>query len=333
MNPDICVVIEHLRRQVADISYVMLAAARVMAKATGGRVIAVLLGHDIEPLSSDLAADRVLYMEHSAFADFSSDAYQRALENLIKEPLRMPRAVLFGDTTIGGDVAAWLSAHLSLPLVSACRTVRAEGGAIKFVSQICGGKLMAEGDLPEPTALVMMVPGGYKPEQGRAAQPPELVRIDAPALDDLRVSVKEYIEPAVGDVDIAREQILISIGRGIQNQDNVELAEELARALGGVVCASRPVIDQGWLTPTRLVGKSGKAVKPKLYLALGISGAPEHVEAIGDSDMIVAINTDSTAPIFDTAKFGSSIDMLDLLPVLTEQVQAAKGLRGHRGEG
>jgi electron transfer flavoprotein alpha subunit len=93
--------------------------------------------------------------------------------------------------------------------------------------------------------------------------------------------LKEYIEPAVGDVDIAKEAILVSIGRGIQNQDNIELAEELAKALGGVVCASRPVIDQGWLPPTRLVGKSGKAVKPRLYLALGISGAPEHIEAIG----------------------------------------------------
>lgn len=323
MNPDIYVVIEHLRRRVSDISYVMLAAARVMANATGGKVIAILLGHDVEPLASDLAADRVLYVEHPAFADFSSDAYQRALESLLKE--KSPRAVLFGDTTIGGDVAAWLSAHLSLPLVSACRTVRAEGETIKFVSQICGGKLMAEGNLPAPIALVMMVPGGYKPEQGRTTQPPALERLDAPALDDLRVSVKEYIEPAVGDVDIAREPILVSIGRGIQNQDNVELAEELAKALGGVVCASRPVIDQGWLPQTRLVGKSGKAVKPKLYLALGISGAPEHVEAVGDSEMIVAINTDATAPIFDIAKFGSAIDMLDLLPVLTEKVQQAKG--------
>jgi len=323
MNPDIFIVIEHLRRQVADISYVMLAAAREMAKATNGKVIAVLLGHDIEPLASDLAADRVLYMEHSVFADFSSDAYQRALENLVGE--HKPRAMLFGDTTMGGDVAPWLSTRLALPLVSACRTLRAENASIKFVSQICGGKMMAEGDLPGPTALVMMVPGGFKPEQGCTTQSPELVRVDAPALDDLRVSVKEYIEPAVGDVDVAREKILVAIGRGVQNKDNVELAEELASALGGVVCASRPVIDQGWLAPTRLVGKSGKAVKPKLYLALGISGAPEHVEAIDNSDMIVAINTDTTAPIFDIAKFGASIDMLDLLPILTEKVQQAKG--------
>ncbi|MCX7838376.1 MAG: electron transfer flavoprotein subunit alpha/FixB family protein [Anaerolineae bacterium] len=323
MSHDVFVIIEHLRGKVSDISYVMLAAARSIASATNGKVIAVLLGHDAESLARDLAADRVLYIEHAAFADFSSDAYQRTLENLIKE--HAPRAVLFGDTTIGGDVAAWLSTRLNLPLVSACRTLRADDGTLKFVSQICGGKMMAEGDLPAPTALVMMVPGGYKPEQGRAAQPPEIARVDAPALADLRVATKGYIEPAVGDVDISKEPILVSIGRGIQNQDNIELAEDLAKALGGVVAGSRPVIDQGWLSSTRLVGKSGKAVKPKLYLALGISGAPEHVEAIGDSEMIIAINTDPNAPIFSLAKYGAQMDILDLMPVLTEKVQQARG--------
>lgn len=322
MNPDIFVVIEHLRGHVADISYVMLAAARSLANATGGKVVAVLLGYDVESLARDFAADRVLYIEHATFADFSPDAYQRTLENLIQE--HTPRAVLFGDTTIGGDVAAWLSTRLGLPLISACRTVRAEGETLKFISQICGGKLMAEGDLPAPSVLVLMVPGGYKPEQGRATQAPDIARVSAPALADLRVTLKEYIEPAVGDVDITKEPILVSVGRGIQNQDNIELAEELARALGGVVCASRPVVDQGWLAPTRLVGKSGKAVKPKLYLALGISGAPEHVEALGGAEMIIAINTDPAAPIFNLAKYGVQMDLLDLMPVLTEKVQAAR---------
>ncbi len=323
MNPDIFVVIEHLRGEVADISYVMLAAAHEMANATGGKVTAVMLGYHVEPLASNLAAERVLYMEHPVFADFVPDAYQRALGDLIQK--QTPRAVLFGDTTMGGDMAAWLSAHLALPLVSACRILRADGERIKFVSQVCGGKVMAEGDLPSPSALVMMVPGGFKPEQGRTTQPPALERIEAPTLDDLRVAVKDYVEPAVGDVDIGKERILVSVGRGIQNQDNVEMAEELAQALGGVIAGSRPVIDQGWLASTRLVGKSGKSVKPKLYLALGISGAPEHVEAIERSEMIVAINTDASAPIFDLAQFGAQIDLLDLLPVLTEKVGQARG--------
>ena len=323
MSQDIWVVIEHLRAQVADISYVMLAAARVLAQGTGGKVIAVLLGNDVKELANTLAADQVWYVEHLAFADFASDAYHKTLEGLVRE--RAPRAVLFGDTSIGGDVAGWLSSRLSLPLVSSCRNVRVESGALKFVSQICGGKMMAEGDLPALTALVMMVPGGFKPEQGRGATPPEVTQLPAPTLEGLRVKVKEYVEPAMGDVDIAKEPIIVAVGRGVQNKDNLESAEELAKALGGVVCASRPVIDQGWLPLTRLVGKSGKRVKAKLYLALGISGAPEHVEAVTDSEMIIAINTDPAAPIFDIAKYGATVDMLDLAPVLTEKVQEAKG--------
>ena len=135
--------------------------------------------------------------------------------------------------------------------------------------------------------------------------------------------MKQYIEPEAGDVDISKEPILISVGRGVQTEDNIELAEELADALGGVVCASRPVVDQGWLSTTRLVGKSGMQVKPKLYLALGISGAPEHVEAITGSEMIIAINTDPAAPIFDVAQYGAEVDMLDLMETLIEQIEDA----------
>jgi electron transfer flavoprotein alpha subunit len=118
--------------------------------------------------------------------------------------------------------------------------------------------------------------------------------------------------------------LIIAVGRGIQNKDNIELAEELAQAIGGVVCGSRPVIDQGWLPISRLVGKSGKQVKPKVYFAMGISGAPEHVEAITQSDTIIAINTDPKAPIFDVAKYGVETDLFDLVEALTEQVRQAK---------
>jgi electron transfer flavoprotein alpha subunit len=137
--------------------------------------------------------------------------------------------------------------------------------------------------------------------------------------------LKQYIEPESGDVDISKEPLLISVGRGIQNQDNISLAEELAQVLGGVVCASRPVVDQGWLPTSRLVGKSGSTVKPKLYLAIGISGAPEHVEAITSSDVIIAINTDPAAPIFNIAKYGTTADLFDLVPALTERLKQIKG--------
>jgi len=167
-----------------------------------------------------------------------------------------------------------------------------------------------------------MLAGGYKAEAGK--QPPVVETVAAPALDALRISIKQYIEPDTSDVDISKEPMLVSVGRGVQNKDNIELANELAEALGGQVCASRPVVDQGWMPTTRLVGKSGKRVKPKVYLALGISGAPEHVEGMGDSDVIVAVNTDPNAPIFNIAKYGTTIDMFELLPVLTEKVRQSR---------
>jgi electron transfer flavoprotein alpha subunit len=320
MNQDTYVVIEHLRGQVAEISYVMLAGARTLAKSFGGDVVAILLGHQSQGLAGNLSADKVIYLNHPALADFTSDAYQKVLTELIGKD--QPRVVLFGSTSIGTDLASTLSIKLGLPMVSSCRSFSAEG---KFISQICGGKIMAEGELPGPSALVTVVPGGYKAEQGQSTQAPAITQIEAPSLESLRVSLAGYIEPESGDVDIAKESILVSVGRGIQNQDNIVLAEELAQALGGVVSGSRPVIDQGWLVTSRLVGKSGKHVKPKVYLALGISGAPEHAEAITDSGAIIAINTDPAAPIFNIAKYGSEIDLFDLVEVLTAQVKAAKG--------
>jgi electron transfer flavoprotein alpha subunit len=319
MSQDIFVVIEHLRGQVADSSYVMLAGARQLAQSSSGGVAAVLLGQNAQGMAKDLAADKVLYVDHAMLAEFTSEAYQVVLAGLIQE--QAPRAVLFGHSSIGMDIASGLSARLGIPVVSSVRSFTADG---KFVSQICGGKIMAEGDLPGPTALVTMVPGGYKSELGQSAQAPAVTTVAAPALDNLRVSLKQYIEPDTSDVDIAKEKMLVSVGRGIQNKDNIELANELAAALGCAVSASRPVVDQGWIPTTRLVGKSGKRVKPKVYLALGISGAPEHVEGMGESEVIVAINTDVNAPIFNIAKYGTTVDMFDLLPVLTDKVKQAK---------
>ena len=318
MNQDIYVVIEHLQGKVADISYIALAAARDLTQETGGQVVGVLLGNKAQELANTLAADKILYADHAALAEFTADAYQKTVAGLIAE--NEPRAVLFGNTTIGADVASVLSARLSLTLVSSCLHI--DGG--KLTSQICGGKIMAECELAETTTLVTVIPGGYKVEQGQNEKSLEITTFDVPALDDLRVILRKYIEPEVGDVDISKEPILISVGRGIQTEDNIELAEELAELLGGTVCASRPIVDQGWLPTSRMVGKSGKTVKPKLYLALGISGAPEHVEGMSESEVIVAVNMDPNAPIFDIATYGVEFDFFDLIDPLLEKVEEAK---------
>jgi electron transfer flavoprotein alpha subunit len=322
VKQDIYVLVEHLRGQVQDISYTMLAAARSIANEAGGSVVAILLSYQAQEMANDLAANRVLYYDHSLLADFISPAYQQILTGLILDD--RPRLVLFGDTSVGAEVAGGLSARLGLPLVSYCRSIHSQDGALKYTSQICGGKIMVEGVIPGPTALVTMIPGAYKAELGKSANPPVVVWKDDISLEDQPVRLTRYIEADTSDVDIARESILVSVGRGIQNPDNLPMVQELADALGGVVSSSRPVVDMGWLPTTRLVGKSGKRVKPKVYLALGISGAPEHTEAIADSGMILAVNTDPEAPIFNLANYGAIIDLLDLVPALTESVKLAR---------
>lgn len=319
MTQDIFVVVEHLRGQVMEISYVMLAAARKLAGITGGQVVAVLLGHNAQPLAQGLGADRVLYGDDAALADSAPTAYQQVLQTLIAE--RQPRAVLMGNTSVGADVASGVAAKLDLPVIGSCLTISEDG---TLVSRICGGKIMAETELPQGTAFVTMIPGGFAPEGGQSSQPAPVETLSLPPMAEQRITLKQYIEPEAGDVDISKESILVAVGRGIQNQDNMELAEALAQALGGVVCASRPVVDQGWLPTSRLVGKSGKAVKPKLYLAMGISGAPEHMEALSTVDVLIAINMDPGAPIFQSAKYGVEADLFEVVPALTEKIQQAK---------
>ena len=320
MSQDIYVVVEHLQGKVADISYLMLAAASELAQGSGGDVVGLLLGHECRELARDLDAKRVIYVEHTALTEFSSDAYLKVLATIVEED--NPRAVLIGNTSIGAGIASVLSARFDLPLVGLCREFDGNG---RFISQICGGKIMAEGNLPGPAALVTMIPGGYDLADGHSQTPPAIATRTAPNLDDLRVTMVEYLEPEVGDVDIAAESILIAVGRGVQTQDNIEFVEELADLLNAEICGSRPIVDQGWLPTSRLVGKSGNSVKPDLYLAMGISGAPEHVEAITDSKMIIAINTDPDAPIFDIASYGAEVDMLDLTEYLIEALEEIKG--------
>jgi electron transfer flavoprotein alpha subunit len=181
--------------------------------------------------------------------------------------------------------------------------------------------MLADVQVGGSPAILMVLPGSYRPTTQAGEG-----RVESRAMPALAgpgaVCFEELIQPEGGDVDITRQEILVAVGRGIQQKENLELAEELAAAMGGAVCASRPVIDQGWLPATRQVGKSGMTVKPKCFLALGISGAPEHIEGMKDSELIVAVNTDPNAPIFDVAHYGVVADMLDLVPALTEAMKA-----------
>lgn len=323
MTADVLYLVEHLKHEITDITYVTAAAARSICSHSGGEVKAILLGHEAETLAERLDADQVLYIDHEALAEFTPEAYIRAVSSVLVS--HKPRVVLFGDSSIGAEVGGGLSARMELPLVSGCITLDAGAEKLRFRSRLCGGKLTAEGELPEPMTLVTMIPGGYRPESSPPSGAPKVVRLDAPDLTGLRVTLREYFEPDVSDVDISKAKILVSVGRGFGREDDLEMAHELAAALGGTVSSSRPIVDHGWLPTSRLVGKSGKHVKPSVYLAIGISGAPEHVEGMSDSDLIVAINTDPTAPIFETADYGAEMDLFDLVPALTKKLAVPEG--------
>jgi electron transfer flavoprotein alpha subunit len=317
---EIYVLIEHLRGQVSDISHTMLAAARSAAQAVDGQTVAILIGNDVKGLAGELDADQALCMEHADLAEYNPDLYLQAIDHLLAD--QSPSLLLLGHTTIGMDLASVLAIKHGWPLVSQVWKLTHDSGELGFISQICGGKLLAEGSFNSPTNLVTMVPGGYKPEGEKAS--PAIEQVDAPDFAPSPIQLIEYIEPEPGDVDISQIDILVAVGRGIGREDEIEMAEELAQALGGEVCASRPVVDQGWLPTSRLVGKSGRNVKPKLYLALGISGAPEHIEAITDLESVIAINSDPNAPIFHLARFGCVADLFDVVPSLLEKLEKAQ---------
>ena len=324
MSHDIFALVEHLDGKLSEISFELVGKGRELASATGGRLCAVLLGSGVKPLAAELgAADAVLVMEHAALAAYTPEAYMRALRALVEA--KAPRAFLTSSTAIGMDQSAGLSASLGWPLAAYAKDVSLEGGTLKAVSQIYGGKILAETELRGDHAIIAFLAGASPAEKGRAAKSPAVEEVAPPAgLESARTRFKRLIVPEAGDVDITKEAVLVSVGRGIQSQDNLALALELAEALGASVSASRPIIDQGWLPKTRQVGKSGMTVKPRLYLAVGISGAPEHLEGMRGAETIVAINTDAAAPIFGAAHYGAVADLFDLLPLLTEKVKAAR---------
>jgi electron transfer flavoprotein alpha subunit len=321
MCGEVCVVAETLRGRVTDITFTMLAAGRRLADGLKTKLTALVIGHEVARPAGELgAADRVVCIEHPTLADFNPDAHLCILAGVLEK--HTPRLILFGHTAMGTDVACGVAQRLHWPVATSCRTFSLSAGAVQYSAPTCGGKLIATGPLPEPTCVVTVMPGGYKVDEGRRGRAPVLETIAPPAgFEQVRTRFKQYIEPPAADVDITREAVLVSVGRGIQNQDNIAAAEKLAKALGGVVSGSRPVVDQGWLPTPRLVGKSGKQVKPKLYLAIGISGAPEHLEGVPEAELMLAINTDAKAPIFDVAHFGTTCNALELMPALAEKFE------------
>jgi len=324
MAGNVWVVAEQWKGSVSDATYEALALGRDLAEGLGARLEAVLLGQGVRALADSLGrADAVLYVDHPALAEGTGEQTSRALAALAAE--RSPALILVPTTNVSWDLLGLLPARLGVPLVNFCRQATASGGAVEFSSLLYGGKMAATLTAGDGTVVVAVLPGVRPAEAGKGGPPPQVEEVAVAFEAGDGVRWLEYEEPEAGDVDITQQEFLVAVGRGISNEANVEVAEELAAALGGAVCGSRPVIDQGWLPLVRQVGKSGVTVKPRLYVAAGISGAPEHVEGMKDAELIVAVNTDPGAPIFSVAHYGIVEDATDVLEALAEAVSKRKG--------
>lgn len=322
MQEPILVLAEHLRGDVADITYEMLGIGRKLADELKVPICSVVFGKDTASVASQLGvADSVYVLDHPQLDMPSPDVVAALLKTLIEQ--KNISLVLIGGTNVSTGIGAKLSFRLNRPFVNFCRNIRVEDSSLILTSQLFGGKILSDVRLAQNRGVVSVYPGSFPSDLGKKDAKPSVEKLDLP-IEETKVVFKQYIEPEAGDVDITKQDVLVSIGRGIANVDNIAIAEELANILGGAVCASRPVIDQGWLPLSRQVGKSGMTVKPKLYLSLGISGAPEHVEGMKDSGLIVSINTDPNAPIFGVSHYGVCADIFDVLPTLIEEMKAHK---------
>ena len=313
MSNDILVITEHMDGKFSDVSFEMVGKAKELASALDGQAVAVVVGGGVS--SNVFASDSTIHVDDAALSNFNPEAYGKVIEALVKE--KSPKVVMFGWTVTGMDVAAWLSARTGAPLAAYAKDVRAEGGGIVVSSQVYGGKLIAEVAPEGDMAIVACLAGSFPVEAGQGSTAATTMASPVDAVS-LKVKFVEAIKPAGGDVDITAQAKLVSIGRGIGGKENVELAEELAKALGATVSASRPVVDAGWLPRTRQVGKSGLKVKPKLYFMLGISGAPEHLEGMKSAELIIAVNTDKKAPIFNVAHYGATADLFEVAEAMLE---------------
>ena len=322
---EVFVLAEHRKGDLRDITFDLLSKGRQLADKSGAELTALVLGRNVESFSATMAnyADRVLVVEDDALRNFNSDAYQTVLAQLISE--RKPLMTLIGHTAFGLDLAPSLATQLDAALVTDCIDVDIDGDRITAVRPTYGGKVRANVLLREAANRIMTIQYGNAPSPQQRASSGEIVKLSSPLTGDFPYKkFLEYVDTSAGEVDISQGEIIVSVGRGIGDPKNIPLVEELVSALGGVLACSRPVVDKKWLPKARQVGISGKTVQPKLYLAIGISGAFQHISAIKGAGMVVAINKDPEAPIFRVADYGIVGDLFTVVPALTEKVVKAR---------
>jgi electron transfer flavoprotein alpha subunit len=307
------------------VSFETLAAAQQIAQQMNGTLSAVVIGKGVAPLAEELAAtqvEEVLLVEHELLAQYTPDGFTIALRRVIEDA--KPDLVLLPHTYQVRDFAPKLAASLQKGMIGDCIGYRSEGGKLIFVRQMFQGRTSADVVFAGAAPWIASFQAGAfradlvaKNPSGKA--PVKLVAIDLKP-EQIRTKPLELFREAKQAVDLTQAPILVSIGRGIKAPENIALAEKLATAIGGELCASRPICDEGWLPMDRQIGSSGQTVAPKLYLAIGISGAIQHVVGMKGSRTIAAINKDQNAPIFEVADYGVVGDLFEIVPALIEEL-------------
>jgi electron transfer flavoprotein alpha subunit len=292
-------------------------------------VSAAVVGKAVEALAAELAGEnveQVLRVEHDLLESYTPDGFCVALKQVIEAA--KPDLVLFPHTYQVRDFAPKLAATLGKGMIGDCIGYRNDGGKLVFVRQMFQGKTAADVSfVGEGPWFASFQSGAFRADQVAAAEggakPIQKVNIELKA-EQIRTKPLELFKEAKSAVDLTQAPLIVAIGRGIKSPENIPQAEAVAKAMGAEIAASRPICDEGWLPMERQIGSSGQTVAPKLYLALGISGAIQHVVGMKGARTIVAINKDQNAPIFEIADYGVIGDIFEIMPALTEELQKAK---------
>ena len=307
----------------------LLTPGKMMAGKQGGALVAVVIGNNVDEAvkaASEHGADKVIVVEGPEYAHYTTDAYAIALCALVEK--YGPTSMLIGATNNGRDLGPRVSCRLHTGLTADCTAldIDEESGNVAWTRPAFGGNLMATILCPDHRPQIGTVrPGVFKKSDAGEAKAEiikEDIHVDA---KDIRTQVLELIKEADGEnVDLEGADIIVSGGRGVGGPEGFEPVKALADVLGGVVGASRAAVDAGWIAHAHQVGQTGKTVGPKLYIACGISGAIQHLAGMSGSDVVVAINKDPEAPIFDVADYGVVGNLFEVLPVLTEEIKKAR---------
>ncbi len=328
MADTILVVVEQREGKLNRVSWETITAGQAIAAATGWTLEAAVVGASASAIAGEVAGkkvDKVYAIESPKLEPYTPDSFSAALKQFLTS--RQPKLVLMPHTYQVRDFVPKLATAMGRTCISDCIGFKHEGGKLVFTRQMFQGKLAADvsftGDGPWFATFQNGAFRGDKAEAGASAAPIETVNVDI-ADGVVRNKPQEVFKEAKQAVDLTQAEIIVAVGRGIKEQKNIEIAKNLADALGGDLAASRPICDSGWLPMDRQIGSSGQTVAPKLYLALGISGAIQHIVGMKGSRAIIAVNKDSEAPIFEIADFAVVGNLFDIVPPLIEEVKKAK---------